>query len=145
MSQSLWFAVARVSVDYRQCCWKYWFACHWVCGRTSGRMFLLANPQQCHLCSTKQPIVNVKRRTCLSIANFFFQSLPSGWFRNIHWCSILPTVSGEQWGICKMTSISVAAGELFVAKSPFSVRQMLNILFLVSVAGIPSLKELPVK
>ena len=44
-----------------------------------------------------------------------------------------------------MTSISVAAGELFVAKSLFSVKRMFSILFVVTVAGIPSLKELPGK
>ena len=44
-----------------------------------------------------------------------------------------------------MTSMSVAAGELFIAKSLYRVRRMLSIPFLVTAAGIPSLKKLPVK
>ena len=39
----------------------------------------------------------------------------------------------------------VAAGEVFMAKSMFSTKWLVHIIVQVSVAGIPSLKERPVK
>ena len=44
-----------------------------------------------------------------------------------------------------MMSMSVAVGQLFVAKGMFSTKQMVHVHLPVSVAGIPFLEKGPVK
>ena len=43
--------------------------------------------------------------------------------------------------MCKTTSNLVAVGEFFISKSIVSARHMVHIIVLVSVTGLPSLKE----